>query len=157
MRGGKPQGIRSNKMNRAPDTRNLLWIVIEWLSCLVLAGVLIAAALPKISNPDKFALAVYQYQLLPDLFVNPVAIYLPWLEVSCAAALVVLPSARRGALLLVAGMVVAFTLAIAFVVIKGQAIPCGCFGDDSTPAGWWSLARNCGLLVLTALALRATR
>jgi putative oxidoreductase len=144
-------------MNRAPDTRNPLWIVIEWVSCLVLAGVLIAAALPKISNPDKFALAVYQYQLLPSLFVNPVAIYLPWLEVSCAAALVVLPSARRGALLLVAGMLVAFTLAIAFVVIKGQAIPCGCFGDDSTPVGWWSLARNCGLLVLTALALRATR
>ena len=157
MRDGKPQGIRSNKMNRAPDTRNLLWIVIEWVSCLVLAGVLIAAALPKISNPDKFALAVYQYQLLPTLFVNPIAIYLPWLEVSCAAALVVLPSARRGALLLVAGMLVVFTLAIAFVVIKGQPIPCGCFGDDSTPAGWWSLARNCGLLVLTALALRATR
>ena len=157
MRDGRPQGIRSNKMNRAPDTRSPLWIVIEWLSCLVLAGVLIAAALPKISNPDKFALAVYQYQLLPALFVNPVAIYLPWLEVSCAAALVVLPSARRGALLLVAGMLVAFTLAIAFVVIKGQPIPCGCFGDDSTPAGWWSLARNCGLLVLTALALRATR
>jgi putative oxidoreductase len=157
LRDGRPQGIRSNKMNRAPDTRNLLWIVIEWVSCLVLAGVLITAALPKISNPDKFALAVYQYQLLPALFVNPVAIYLPWLEVSCAAALVVLPSARRGALLLVAGMLVAFTLAIAFVVIKGQAIPCGCFGNDSTPAGWWSLARNCGLLVLTALALRATR
>jgi len=157
LRDGKPQGIRSNKMNRAPDTRNLLWIVIEWVSCLVLAGVLIAAALPKISNPDKFALAVYQYQLLPTLFVNPVAIYLPWLEVSCAAALVVLPPARRGALLLVAGMLVAFTLAIAFVVIKGQPIPCGCFGNDSTPAGRWSLARNCGLLVLTALALRATR
>jgi len=157
LRGGRPQGIRSNKMNRAPDTRNLLWIVIEWVSCLVLAGVLIAAALPKISNPDKFALAVYQYKLLPALFVNPVAIFLPWLEVSCAAALVVLPSARRGALLLVAGMLLAFTLAIAFVVIKGQPIPCGCFGDDSTPAGWWSLARNCGLLVLTALALRATR
>ena len=144
-------------MNRAPDNRNLVWILLEWVSCLVLAGVLIAAALPKISNPDKFALAVYQYQLLPTLFVNPVAIYLPWLEVSCAAALVVLPSARRGALLLFAVMLVAFTLAIAFVVIKGQAIPCGCFGDDSTPTGWWSLARNCGLLVLTALALRATR
>lgn len=144
-------------MNLATDNRNPLWIALEWVACLALAGVLIAAALPKISNPDKFALAVYQYQLLPSLFVNPIAIYLPWLEVSCAAALVVLPSARRGALLLVAGMLVAFTLAIAFVVIKGQPIPCGCFGDDSTPAGWWSLARNCGLLALTALALRSTR
>ena len=156
-RDGRRRGIRSNKMNRAPDTRNPLWIATEWLACLALAGVLLAAGLPKISNPDQFALAVYQYQLLPALLVNPVAIYLPWMEISCAVALVVLPSARRGALLLVAGMLMVFTLAIAFAVLRGQPIPCGCFGDDAAPAGWWSLARNCGLLVLTALALRATR
>jgi hypothetical protein len=145
-------------MNLASDNRNPLWIALEWVACLALAGVLIAAALPKISNPDKFALAVYQYQLLPTMLVNPAAIYLPWLEISCAAALIVLPSARRGALLIVAGMLVVFTMAIAWVVIRGQAIPCGCFGgDDSAAAGWWSLARNCGLLALTALALRSTR
>jgi hypothetical protein len=145
-------------MNLATDNRNPLWIALEWVACLALAGVLIAAALPKISNPDQFALAVYQYSLLPSLMVNPVAIYLPWLEISCAAALIVLPSARRGALLIVAGMLVVFTMAIAWVVIRGQAIPCGCFGgDDSAAAGWWSLARNCGLLALTALALRSTR
>jgi len=145
-------------MNRAPDTRSPVWIAIEWLACLALAGVLIAAALPKISNPDKFALAVYQYNILPSLLVNPLAIYLPWVETSCAAALVALPTARRGALLIVAGMLVIFTMAIALVVMRGQAIPCGCFGgESSTPAGWWSLARNCGLLAITALALRATR
>ena len=157
-RVGRRRGIRSSDMNLATDNRNPLWIALEWVACLALAGVLIAAALPKISNPDKFALAVYQYQLLPAMLVNPVAIYLPWLEISCAAALIVLPSARRGALLIVAGMLVVFTMAIAWVVIRGQAIPCGCFGgDDSTAAGWWSLARNCGLLALTALALRSTR
>jgi uncharacterized membrane protein YphA (DoxX/SURF4 family) len=145
-------------MNRVPDNRNPLWIALEWVACLALAGVLITAALPKISNPDQFALAVYQYQLLPAVLVNLVAVYLPWLEISCAAALVALPAARRGALLLVAGMLVVFTMAIAWVVIRGQAIPCGCFGgDDSAAAGWWSLARNCGLLALTALALRSTR
>jgi putative oxidoreductase len=145
-------------MNRVPDNRNPLWIALEWVACLALAGVLIAAALPKISNPDQFALAVYQYQLLPAMLVNLVAVYLPWLEISCAAALVALPAARRGALLIVAGMLVVFTMAIAWVVIRGQAIPCGCFGgDDSSAAGWWSLARNCGLLALTALALRSTR
>jgi hypothetical protein len=145
-------------MNRVPDNRNPLWIALEWVACLALAGVLIAAALPKISNPDQFALAVYQYQLLPAMLVNLVAVYLPWLEISCAAALVALPAARRGALLIVAGMLVVFTMAIAWVVIRGQAIPCGCFGgDDSAAAGWWSLARNCGLLALTALALRSTR
>ncbi len=146
------------EMDRVSEHRHPVWIAIEWLACLSLAGVLIVAAIPKISNPDQFALAVYQYHLLPAQLVNSVAIYLPWLEISCAAALVALPAARRGALLMVAGMLVVFTLAIALVVMRGQAIPCGCFGgDDSTAAGWWSLARNCGLLALTALALRATR
>ena len=145
-------------MNHAPDNRSPVWILIEWVACLTLAGVFIAAALPKISNPDQFALAVYQYRLLPSSLVNVVAIYLPWLEISCAAALAVLPSARQGTLLLVGGMLVAFTLAIALVVLRGQAIPCGCFGNEnSMSAGWLALARNWGLLALTALALRATR
>lgn len=145
-------------MNGAPDPRTPVWIAIEWLACLALAGVFVAAALPKILNPEMFALAVSQYRLLPGAFVNLVAIYLPWLEISCAAALAVLPSTRRGVLLLVAAMLVAFTLAIAFVVLRGESIPCGCFGgENSMSAGWMALARNCGLLALTALALRATR
>jgi len=157
-RVGGRRGFRSIDMSQPPDIRHPLWIAIEWVACLALAGVLIAAAFPKISNPGQFALAVYQYQILPAVWVNPIAIYLPWLEISCAAALVVLPAARRGALLLVAGMLLIFTLAIAWVVVRGQSIPCGCFGgDDSTAAGWWSLARNCGLLALAAFALRATR
>lgn len=135
-----------------------MWIALEWVACLALAGVFIAAALPKIANPDKFALAVYQYRLLPAALVNGVAIYLPWLEIACAAALVVMPSARRGTLLLVAGMLAAFTLAIALVVLRGQSIPCGCFGGENPmSAGWLALARNAGLLALAGLALRATR
>ncbi len=147
-----------NDMNSSTSPRSPVWIVIEWVACLALAGVFLAAAFPKISNPDLFALAVAQYRLLPGALVNLVAIYLPWLEISCAAALAVLPSARRGVLLLVAAMLVAFTLAIAWVVIRGQPIPCGCFGGESSmSAGWVALARNCGLLGLTALALRAMR
>lgn len=145
-------------MTAMPDTRSPVWIAIEWVACLALAGVFLAAALPKIADPDKFALAVHQYRILPALLVNPVAIYLPWLEISCAAALAVLPSARRGILLMVAMLLVGFTFSIGLVVLRGESIPCGCFGGENpTPAGWVSLARNIGLLALTALALRSTR
>ncbi len=145
-------------MNSSPYPRSPVWIAIEWVACLALAGIFLAAALPKILNPDLFALSVAQYRLLPGSLVNLVAIYLPWLELSCAAALAVLPSMRRGVLLLVAAMLVAFTLAIALAVLRGQSIPCGCFGGESAMStGWMALARNCGLLALTALALRATR
>ncbi len=154
MEGG---GV-DTRMNAAPDSRSPVWIVLEWVSCLVLAGVFVAAAFPKIATPGLFALAIYQYQILPDVLVNLVAIYLPWLEISCAAALAVLPAARRGALLLVAGMLVAFTLALAFTVLRGNPVPCGCFGDaENSPSAWTAIARNIGLLALAALGLRATR
>lgn len=145
-------------MNAAPDSRSTVWIVIEWVACLVIAGVFVAAAFPKIVTPGLFALAIYQYGILPDVLVNLVAIYLPWLEISCAAALVVLPPARRGALLLVAGLLVVFTLALAFTVLRGNPVPCGCFGDaENSPSAWAAIARNVGLLALAALGLRATR
>jgi uncharacterized membrane protein YphA (DoxX/SURF4 family) len=145
-------------MNAAPDSRSIVWIVLEWVACLVLAGVFIAAAFPKIAAPGLFALAIYQYEILPDVLVNLVAIYLPWLEISCAAALAVLPAARRGALLLVAGMLMAFTLALALTVLRGNPVPCGCFGDaENSPSAWTAIARNIGLLALAALGLRATR
>lgn len=146
------------RMNAAPDSRSIVWIVLEWVACLVLAGVFIAAAFPKIATPGLFALAIYQYEILPDVLVNLVAIYLPWLEISCAAALAVLPAARRGALLLVAGMLMAFTLALALTVLRGNPVPCGCFGDaENSPSAWTAIARNIGLLALAALGLRATR
>ena len=145
-------------MSSAPDSRSPVWIAIEWVACLVLGGVFLAAAFPKIAEPAKFALAIYQYGILPDSLVNLVAIYLPWLEISCASALAVLPAARRGALLLVAGMLVAFTLALAWTFLRGQPVPCGCFGGGGeSPSTWLALLRNVGLLALAALALRSTR
>jgi hypothetical protein len=145
-------------MNAAPDSRSPLWIIIEWVACLVLAGVFVAAAFPKIAAPGLFALAVYQYGILPDFLVNVVAVYLPWLEISCAAALAVLPAARRGALVLVAGLLLVFMLAMVLTILRGEPVPCGCFGGgENSPSAWVALARNLALLALAALGLRATR
>lgn len=145
-------------MRSMPDTRSPAWIALEWVASLALAGVFLAAAFPKIAEPAKFALAIYQYGILPDALVNLAAIYLPWLEITCAAALAVLPAARRGALVLLAGLLVVFTLALALTFLRGQPVPCGCFGGDGeSPSTWLSLLRNLGLLGLAALALRATR
>lgn len=145
-------------MNTAPDSRSPVWIAIEWVAALALAGVFLAAAFPKIAEPAKFALAIYQYGILPDALVNLAAIYLPWVEITCAAALAVLPAARRGAFVMIGGLLVVFTLALAFTFLRGQPVPCGCFGGDSeSPSTWVALLRNIGLLALAALGLRATR
>lgn len=134
---------------------------LEWGLCLFLSGVLVLAAGPKLAAPAAFALAVRQYGILPDALVNLVAIYLPWLEMSCAAALLIIPQARRVTLGLVAGLLLAFTLAMAIALGRGISIPCGCFGGDSPehPLGVLNLMRNIGLAAaaIAAIVLRRAR
>lgn len=134
---------------------------LEWLACLFLGGVFLAAALPKLADPAGFALAVHQYRLLPGAAVNIAAIYLPWLELTCAGALVFVPKARRGVLWMIAALLALFTAAMFLALVRGVAVPCGCFGGDGKddPAGWVNILRNLGLIALSFLAmgLRALR
>lgn len=135
----------------------------DWVLRLIrlgLAMVFAFAAVPKIVNPAAFAEAVYRYHLLPDWAINLVAIYLPWLELVCAVALILLPGLRRGAFALIGGMLFVFTGAMAVNLYRGIDIACGCFsvtrGDSLTG---WNIARNLGLLLITAAgwALERTR
>lgn len=128
----------------------------DWMALAIrffLAAIFAFAAAPKIVDPAAFAEAVYRYHLLPDGLVNIAAVYLPWLEVVCAVALVVAAPLRRGALLSVAAMLVLFIGAMGINLYRGVDIACGCFsvaGGESL--SWINMARNIGLLVLVALA-----
>jgi len=124
------------------------------LACrIILAGVFIAAALPKIVSPHDFSIAVYRYQLLPFALINVVAIYLPWLELTSAVALF-MPSLRRAALLILGAMLIVFTIAITINVIRGVNIACGCFSvdPDAKHIGWMNVVRNLVLVGLVYLA-----
>jgi hypothetical protein len=133
------------------------WL-LEWILCLALATVFFAAAIPKIGNPSAFALSVHQYGIVPQLFVNAAAIYLPWLEISCAAALAFIPSARRGALWTAIAMLAVFAIALGATVVRGEVVSCGCFGGGGEPSsGWPGLLRNAGLIVLAAAGLKTLR
>ena len=46
---------------------------------VILGAVFIYASIDKIRNPEAFAKAVYNYQILPDSLINLTAIALPWL------------------------------------------------------------------------------
>ena len=123
-----------------------------------LAAVFLAASLPKIAQPDAFALAVFRYQLLPAPLVNLAALALPWVELAAAVALVVGRAYRRAALVILVGLLAVFTAAIAFNLWRGLDIACGCFSVEATarPITWWNLARNAGLILLGLLAWRPT-
>ena len=126
----------------------------EWAARLVLAAVFLTACLPKIAHPHAFAESIYRYQLLHAAAINAAAVFLPWLELAAAVSLLALPRLQRGAVLLVAILLVVFTGAIAINLHRGVDIACGCFSVSESKGhiGWWNLARNAALLALLPLA-----
>ena len=126
-----------------------------WLSRLASGGVFIYASVHKILYPALFARDIYNYQLLPDAWINPLAIYLPWLELFCGLALISVRPLRGGAALLIGGMLVAFIAAIISAMARGLDIHCGCFTSTGTHAlGWLNLALEMSKKILSGLAMR---
>jgi hypothetical protein len=139
---------------------SIIWVALEWAASLLVAAVFLLAAIPKITNPAAFASAVYQMNLLPTMLVNPVAIYLPWIEFISACALVIVPPARRGALALLGFLLAVFTLALMVNFVRGTAMSCGCFGGtflETILPPWTAPIRNLVLLGILCIALEASR
>lgn len=112
----------------APDGR---WSLIQpWLSLavrLAMAGILIAAAIPKMSDIDQSVYAVRAYRLLPDALEPVVGVALPYLELVLALVLIA-GIFTRGASIVWLLMIAGFTAGVIWAWAKGYNIDCGCFG-----------------------------
>lgn len=119
---------------------------------IVLGCVFIYASLEKIKHPDLFAEAIYNYQLLPDMAVNLVAISLPWLEL-LSGSLLVLGLWKEGSILILSGLMLVFIGALGINLARGLDVHCGCFITQSTdPITIFTLFRD-SLFLLLALYL----
>ena len=121
---------------------------------LILAVVFLLASVPKIISPHDFAIAVFRYQLLPDAAINLMAIFLPWIELVAAIALL-FPRAGDGAAAILFGLLTVFTVAISIDLIRGINISCGCFtlDSDAGPIGWWEVVRDVGFMAAAGFVL----
>lgn len=133
--------------------RHSSWIpLLQWLASVILAGVLIAAALPKINDVAKFALHVDQYQLLSSTGVTLLALSLPWLELVVGLGLLV-PRVQKSSRRLCAALLLLFMTVHISALARGLDIQCACFGvENSGSSAIEALVRNSGLLSL-AIAL----
>jgi uncharacterized membrane protein YphA (DoxX/SURF4 family) len=96
---------------------------------LLLGGIFLAAALPKLQNPGAFADAVRAFHLLPPQMVVPFALILPWLELLLAFYLLT-GFMTRFAASTAALMLGTFTVALVCALASGDtAHACGCFGS----------------------------
>ena len=123
---------------------------------MLLAAIFLMASVPKIIAPHEFAIAVFRYQLLPDSAINLMAIFLPWIELVAAVA-VLIPRASAAAAAILLALLAVFTAAIAIDLVRGIDISCGCFtlAADAGPIGWWEVVRDVGFLALAGFVLWA--
>jgi uncharacterized membrane protein YphA (DoxX/SURF4 family) len=129
----------------------------RWLGLvarLVVGGVWIVAGALKLPDPAASVRAVRAYDLLPESVVPTVGHLLPVLEIVVGVCLVLGLLVRTNAAVSVL-LFVAFIAGIASAWARGLQIECGCFGGggysaDATGDYPWEIARDVGLLVVSA-------
>ena len=123
---------------------------------VVLGALFLYAGAIKIMDPAAFALAVYNYHILPAGLVNMTAITLPWVEFIAGACLV-LGLWIPGGALIVSCLLLVFTVALGFNLSRGLDIACGCFSTSpvAEKITWWYLLRDSSLLAATLLVMFA--
>lgn len=121
------------------------------LLCLRLATgtIFIAASIDKIIHPAAFAQIVYNYQVLPNGMINPIAIVLPWIELAMGVLLLAgiwLP----GAALLSVCLFLTFFGTLVFNLARGLNVHCGCFTTSpaDSPQTTWYVIRDSLFLIL---------
>ena len=116
--------------------------------------VFVLASADKVLEPDKFAVAVRGYQLLPVELSNLFAIVVAWGELIAAIMLIfgVFTRKAAGAIFL---LLLMFTGAIAIVMIRGIAVDCGCFANEGgSQTGARLIIRNIFLMVTSLMVMR---
>jgi uncharacterized membrane protein YphA (DoxX/SURF4 family) len=126
--------------------------VIALICRLALGIIFLYAGIEKIIAPQEFAVAVYNYRLLPDWSINMVAVILPWLEAFLAAGLIT-GIYVRGSALLSSLLFLVFAIALTTSLVRGLDISCGCFGGSIGNINWLYLVRDTGLLSMSIFAL----
>lgn len=119
---------------------------------LVLGGVFIWAGLTKISDPSAFAQAVRAYHILPEAFVLPFAVFVPWIEVVAGVALVLGVWTQSSALICLM-LLFSFEIALGVNIYRGADFSCGCFGLDGSGSSLLSAMTLDFFLLLGAAVL----
>ena len=125
------------------------------ISRLVLGGIFTYASFDKILHPFEFAEVVYNYQLLPDVLVNIVSLFLPWLELIVGLSLIT-GIWLHGAVLTCNALLLIFFTTLVFNMARGLDIDCGCFTTSVGPSSGghmlWYLFRD-GFFLFVGLFL----
>lgn len=102
--------------------------ILYHLFRIILGAVFIVASIEKIARPEDFGRAIDAYKILVgpfQVFISPVAVIFPWLELVTGFFLIINRLVRPSALLIL-GMNIIFVFAIASAMVRGLEVECGC-------------------------------
>lgn len=121
----------------------LVSLIFRW--CLGI--IFLYAGYVKANDPQGFAQAIYNYRLLPEWMINPMAIFLPWVELLVGISLL-LGIWIDGASLVASGLLAIFAGALGISLARGLDIACGCFSTQSSSDSitWLHLFRDVALM-----------
>jgi uncharacterized membrane protein YphA (DoxX/SURF4 family) len=121
---------------------------------IVLGGLFVYAGTVKVADPLGFAQDIRNYRLVGPTLSFVAALVLPWLEILAGACLVA-GVGKRGAALVVTGLLVFFIVLTLVTMARGLDVDCGCFGSLSRKSGWGVVFEDLGMLYLGFCVLLA--
>ena len=131
-------------------TSQRLSFVFRW----VLGLIFIYASIDKIVHISAFSEAIRNYKLFPDVLINLLAIWVPWLELMTGLLLIAGIWIKGNALILTI-MSSMFGIITSIAIFRGLDISCGCFSltDDQKSIQWTHIVQNTGLLFMSLQVL----
>jgi uncharacterized membrane protein YphA (DoxX/SURF4 family) len=122
---------------------------------ILLGALFMYASFDKMANPEAFADIIDNYHLLPVQLVNPLAIFLPWLEFITGLFLVT-GKWTKGSLIIYTSLLVIFIIALSQALIRGLDISCGCFSvnPSSTSEVWLRIIEDIFMLAGSIMLYR---
>ncbi len=122
FRAGKRKDIQLNKLRQSIKNNSWVELALRW----ILGITFIYASFHKIIYPADFAKIVYGYGLFPEMFINLIAIVIPFLELVAGFSLII-GFYPRSAAIIINVLLLAFITVLAINLIRGHEFDCGCF------------------------------
>lgn len=132
---------RAMKNNNSIFVRMLTSPYLALVLRIYIGGIFIFASMYKINYGAEFAETIATYQIVPYWSVNILAITLPWLELICGIMLVA-GFRAKSATVMIAVMLVFFTLGVLVNLLRDSPISCGCFSSSDDPISWMTVIRD---------------
>jgi len=128
----------------------------QLLLSLIIGGIFIYAASPKILAPDAFYLDIIGYNLVGGFLAKVIALWLPWVELLAGIGVILgvwyLPNLR-----ILQWLLSVFVVLLFITLLRGITTDCGCFGSAGGRVTWWHVFGDLVLLLMTTFLISWTR